>query len=209
MRLVITGNPIAKCRPRFSSRGKFVHAYDSQHELKAQQKALMHAIFMRMGLKDYFSHPLSVSLEYHMPCIDSDSLTRRNEKLWGFETPCHKPDIDNLVKWTFDIANGIIWHDDAQIIELHAIQKFSDTPCTIIEVTDIKTHMNDNVKNLVKIFTPNELEEFHMKVKILEDALSLHENCEEGDKILYLEAAAKEMKLFSMDFSKKLTKLAK
>lgn len=33
-------------------------------------------------------------------------------------------DIDNLLKQIFDCANGIVWHDDSQIVGLYAQKLF-------------------------------------------------------------------------------------
>ena len=33
-----------------------------------------------------------------------------------------KPDVDNACKLALDALNGVAWHDDAQVTELHAIK---------------------------------------------------------------------------------------
>lgn len=40
--------------------------------------------------------------------------------------PCVKPDLDNQVKGVLDALNGVIWEDDAQICDLHAIKNYRE-----------------------------------------------------------------------------------
>ncbi len=169
MRIVIPGEPIAKARPKFSSYGSFVKTYDPQSKLAKAMKGSL-GISVKLDLpndfEDYFRLPLYVSLAYHMPIAKSDSATLRNAKLWGFEKPNHKPDLDNLIKWTADIANGILWHDDAQIVQLAASQEYSDSPCTIIEVNLIhKVNMIKEHENVFKTFSPTDLCDFINSVR--------------------------------------------
>lgn len=39
--------------------------------------------------------------------------------------PTGKPDLDNVVKLIGDALNGIVWHDDSQIVDLHVARRFS------------------------------------------------------------------------------------
>jgi Holliday junction resolvase RusA-like endonuclease len=33
------------------------------------------------------------------------------------------PDVDNYSKLVCDCANGVLWHDDACVVELHAVKR--------------------------------------------------------------------------------------
>lgn len=51
--------------------------------------------------------------------------------------PEARPDIDNLVKLPLDAANGIVWHDDALVVELRAVKRRpgdGEGECTIVTV---------------------------------------------------------------------------
>jgi Holliday junction resolvase RusA-like endonuclease len=37
-------------------------------------------------------------------------------------------DIDNYVKLLFDAANGLLWRDDAQVVDLHANKRYGAVP---------------------------------------------------------------------------------
>lgn len=46
-----------------------------------------------------------------------------------------KPDIDNLMKNLFDVCNGIVWIDDARIVEIEHIEKiYGKVPRIELEV---------------------------------------------------------------------------
>ena len=51
--------------------------------------------------------------------------------------PKARPDIDNLAKLPLDAANGIVWHDDALVVELRAVKRRpgeGEDECTIVTV---------------------------------------------------------------------------
>ena len=50
--------------------------------------------------------------------------------------PTTKPDFDNLVKMV-DALKGVVWIDDAQVIDCHLFKRYSDRPRTVIEVRQI------------------------------------------------------------------------
>lgn len=41
------------------------------------------------------------------------------------DVPGVKPDLDNLVKGLFDGVNGILWHDDAQVVMLACSKSYA------------------------------------------------------------------------------------
>lgn len=45
-----------------------------------------------------------------------------------------KPDLDNLVKATKDALNGIVWRDDAQVVQIRASKVYGDTPALHVQV---------------------------------------------------------------------------
>ena len=55
-----------------------------------------------------------------------------------------KPDLDNYIKSTLDALNGVIWTDDATIVELNTSKWYADDPRIEIEVKELK---NDEERN--------------------------------------------------------------
>lgn len=48
-----------------------------------------------------------------------------------------RPDIDNLSKSCMDSLNNILWHDDCQIIELHAKKIFGPEESITLQVEEL------------------------------------------------------------------------
>jgi len=69
--------------------------------------------------------PLSVNLVFVLPRPKS----RRKDVHHTV-----KPDLDNLIKWILDVANGILWEDDKQITSVGSTKIYGEQPRTIITV---------------------------------------------------------------------------
>lgn len=215
MRIVIPGVPIAKARPKFICRGRHAVAYDPQDLAKKLAKS---DLFLKVdeyfnvntheisSFKALFSDQKKVRLEFHVPIADSHSEAQKNEKLWGFALSSKK-DLDNYIKFTLDIGNQILWHDDAQIVEIHAIQKYSENPCTIISVFTIKKSMSDSAKKVCKVFSPKDLELLQTHLCVLRDSLAQIERCTYDEKNDYIESAAQELITFANEYAQRLNKI--
>lgn len=55
--------------------------------------------------------------------------------------PTSKPDATKLLRGTEDALTGILWGDDAQIVDQHARKRYSDHPGAIIEVRPFTLEM--------------------------------------------------------------------
>lgn len=218
MRIIIPGIPIAKARPKFCVRGQHAMAYDPQCEIvKAAKKDLLFRCdeYFRVNghlissFKASFSDQKKVFLAFHVPVASSDSKAQRNEKLWSpeFGQWHSKKDLDNYIKWILDIGNGILWNDDSQIVELHAFQEYSEKPCTILTVEDIKMIMNDDTEKMMRIFSPAALDELESKVACLLSELQGVRLCNRENRTQSLESAAMALKAFAMTYCDSLKKL--
>jgi Holliday junction resolvase RusA-like endonuclease len=209
MRIVIPGNPIAKARPKFAVRGGHAMAYDSQDKIMQLKRHELSMLALQEPPGDFkalFSDPLSVRLEFHMQLQETSAKWQKNAKLHGLIRPSIKPDIDNLIKF-WDIANGILWRDDAQIVELYATQKYSENPCTIITVESIKMTMNENAIRMTSIFSPSALEKLESDLSILSANLESLRLCQREDRQEHMECAAGTLKLFANTYSLALKKM--
>ena len=117
MKIIIQGSPIAKKRPRFVRRGKFVATYNPQEteegrwlwEAKQQLPEKLIQGPVRMECNFIFARPKS-----HFG-------TGRNAGKLKPSAPRHhvqKPDADNLLKWVKDCLNGEAYKDDCQVVEV-------------------------------------------------------------------------------------------
>ncbi len=132
--MLIAGNPIAKERPRFFNVGKSIRCADPQQKIK---DAVREEMRYQMGFNPIKQCTnFEVHLEFHMPVPESLSVTRKNLLLTK-ESHSSRPDIDNLIKFYFDCANTVLWHDDGMISKVSAIKKYSETPKTIIKIIGV------------------------------------------------------------------------
>lgn len=172
MKIVIPGKPIPKARPRVGSRGQWAIVYDPQQREKKEVKEIITNCISAISSATDKEMQLEVSKLSHnqslvVTCVFyqsvSDRLTNvaQNAKLWGFEQPIQKPDVDNLLKFYLDCGNGILWHDDSQIISCTGVKKFSKNPRTEIEIMPFKEiKLHPKAEGIMKIFGPDELKEF-------------------------------------------------
>jgi len=119
-------NPVPKGRPRFSKIGGFMRSYtpkktsDYETEVRTQAQAVM--------TREPLETPVAVYLYFRLPIPRSHSKKRQEACLNGSERPTKKPDIDNLAKSVLDGLNGVVWHDDSQIVSLHLTKVYARNP---------------------------------------------------------------------------------
>lgn len=169
--LVLDGVPIPKKRPRFSSAGTFVRTYDPQEKEKqafskrikrAYEEALceIHSNVEIKASNLTFETFFEIDISFYMPVPESSTNAQRNAKLWY---PQHtiKPDIDNLIKFFLDCANGILFPDDSMIWSINAKKIYSKKPRTEIKMRSIKKPDAASLQMQVfLLFSPEELNEF-------------------------------------------------
>ncbi|TDM15864.1 RusA family crossover junction endodeoxyribonuclease [Macrococcus bovicus] len=78
---------------------------------------------------------IKLTVLFEMPMLKSWSNPQKARMLKAFHSK--KPDIDNLLKTVLDAANGHIWKDDGQVVELHSAKRYSNTPKIIIKLEEI------------------------------------------------------------------------
>jgi Holliday junction resolvase RusA-like endonuclease len=76
--------------------------------------------------------PLSLACKFYL--TPPKSLIRKTSEPWKTTPHICKPDLDNLVKALLDACNGILYHDDSQVIEINATKEYDINPHIEIEV---------------------------------------------------------------------------
>lgn len=119
----IDAEPVAKGRAR-STRGG-VHYTP---EKTRQFEALINRHALAAGAKP-IDGPLCLMVAFYSAVPKSWSKKRRAEALSnGGICKTSRPDLDNLVKAVQDGLNGVLWNDDAQIVEIHAKKRYAERP---------------------------------------------------------------------------------
>lgn len=130
----IPGKPIAKKRPRFCRRGKFVTTYNDQ---ETEEGKMMNLIVQQ--LPDDFKvldGPLRLKSYFGMPIPKSTSKKKRAQMIANEIMHVKKPDVDNLLKMIKDCMNEIVYRDDSQIVSVEAWKTYSENPETVVVVSE-------------------------------------------------------------------------
>lgn len=133
IKLIIPGNPIAKKRPRFVRRGKFVGAYNCQET--EEGRFAMEARFQLSGVESIpMESAIYLTCNFYMPIPKSWTKKKLRELEQSGISHVSKPDLDNLCKFVKDALNGVAWKDDNQIIVLWAEKEYSHNPRTELNI---------------------------------------------------------------------------
>lgn len=133
--MILDIEPVEQARPRAVRRGKRIGMYDPPKVSKFKRELRMLAQ-KRFG-DDPLDGELSVEIKFYRPIQKSLSKKERAKRLSGESRPIVKPDLDNYVKSTLDALNGVLWTDDARIVDLHAHKYYSDDPRIEITVKEL------------------------------------------------------------------------
>lgn len=127
--------PTPQLRPRVSSRGGYVRVYDPPKVKNF--KRVLRSLAVHQYARPPLLGPLSVSLTFYRPVQKSISQSERERRLSNESKPVVKPDTDNYIKATLDALNGILWHDDAQIVKITGEKRYSENGKIVITVTQL------------------------------------------------------------------------
>lgn len=135
----IPGEPTAQGRPRFSTHGGFVKAYDPEksRNYKAYVKLLASEAMQNIGLT-LTELPLGVEIITDVGIPASKSKKFKEQALNGLQLPIKKPDVDNVAKIILDSISGIVYKDDKQIVKLTVSKKYSDIPKVEVKIYNVE-----------------------------------------------------------------------
>lgn len=127
--IIIPGKPIAKKRPRFARRGKFVTTYNDQET----EEGRAYLEIRRQWPWPPVTGPVRMFILALFP-ITKASVKKVEAMLNGETKHVKKPDLDNLEKFYMDVFNGLVWVDDSQVWKMEAEKAFAREPQTIIRL---------------------------------------------------------------------------
>ena len=127
--ITIPGEMRGKQRPRVTRQG---HAYTPEQTTNAE--AWVRACAIDAGVRAPMEGALRLRMEVRKAIPPSWSRKEKAAALAGTRRPTGKPDVDNLAKLVGDALNGIVWRDDAQIVDLHVSKIYADAASTTLTV---------------------------------------------------------------------------
>lgn len=131
----IPGEIRGKGRPRFSTRGGFARVYTDDRTLTAENLVKLCAV-EQVGQPMLFG-PLALSVDVVVKVPASWSKRKAADALGGQLRPTGKPDADNTLKLLSDALNGIVWKDDAQLVDVRLTKRYGAEPGAVLTVATL------------------------------------------------------------------------
>ena len=130
MNFTVGGQPVPQPRPRVSTRGGFARAYvPAKHPIHAYRQAV--ATAAKIACPHPTDDPVSVIVQFTFERPKSH-MNKSGVKKTAPALP--KCDSDNLLKGILDAMNGIVWYDDAQVVDPHPYKIYGPVAKTDIAI---------------------------------------------------------------------------
>lgn len=123
----VPGTIVGKGRPKFGG-GR---VYTDAKTLNAEAW-MRHCAVEAVGTP-CLEGPLSLAMAVTIAIPASWSKRKQADALAGLLRPTGKPDADNMVKLC-DSLNGIVWRDDAQLVDVRVTKHYGREPGAVLEI---------------------------------------------------------------------------
>lgn len=138
VRFVVPGVPVAKGRARSriarAAHGReFVHHY-TPPETKRYEKQIAVEAKIAMGARKPVDNAVSIVVNAFYPIPPSWPHWRQRDARAGVIVPIVKPDWDNVGKAISDAMNGVVYGDDAAVVDATVRKRYSIDPRVEITV---------------------------------------------------------------------------
>lgn len=135
--IVLRGEPEGRKQPparvAYTKAKKPYVAFYSAKETAAYQKALALTAKVAMAGRPLLKGPLRVNVLAVMGVPSSWNRKARDMALVGVIRPTGKPDWDNIGK-QLDAFKGVVWDDDASIVDGRVVKRYGEEPMFRVEV---------------------------------------------------------------------------
>lgn len=121
----VYGHPVAKGRPRFSTKGKFPVAYTPEKTKTYETEVGMMAR-AAMGASEVLEGALETFIYVTFPVPPSYSKKRTEACLNNTEKHTKRPDLDNVIKAVIDGMDKIVFNNDSQITSIHSTKVYGE-----------------------------------------------------------------------------------
>ncbi|WP_126284501.1 RusA family crossover junction endodeoxyribonuclease [Burkholderia stagnalis] len=130
---VIPGAPVPKGRPRTGNGTTYTPKRTRyyEHDVRLMARAAL-------GMVKPYDGAVHIDLVAYLPIARSWPKWKQQAARDGTLYPTKKPDLDNLEKSVTDGCNGVIYLDDAQIVEVYKAKRYSDNPHLWVRISSIE-----------------------------------------------------------------------
>jgi Holliday junction resolvase RusA-like endonuclease len=129
--------PVAKGRPRVTSRGGYVRAYTPKktHQYEEEVRfSFMASTCEKMPVYEK-GIPLTVQMTFGKSVPQSFTKKKRVACLSGEISPTGRADLDNYIKAVLDAINGgYAYEDDSQVVKIIAEKIYAETPYVEVRI---------------------------------------------------------------------------
>ena len=134
---VIPGPAVPQGRPRLTTANGYARAYTPAKSRK--YKRHVQACVLEQGKpKKPLEGVLRVNTVEYRAIPKSMSKTRRMKAMRGDIRPGKRPDMDNIEKAIWDALTGLVWKDDAQVVDGTRCKFYSDNPSVEVTVEELE-----------------------------------------------------------------------
>jgi Holliday junction resolvase RusA-like endonuclease len=141
--VTLPGEPVGKGRPRSrivwprdERKQPFIHVYPAPKSAAYEQSLAWAGKAAMRGQKP-LGGALRAVVTAYMGVPASWTVKKRDAALAGAIYPTGRPDADNLAKAALDGLNGIVFGDDAQMVDFHVRKLYAERPRLEIAVEQI------------------------------------------------------------------------
>lgn len=134
----VPGQPRAWERPgavvRVGPHGAYIHWYVPANEAEYREQ-IAWAARAAMRSKSPTAGPVAIIIHAFMPIPSSWSMRKQLDAANGALLPGTRPDWDNFGKLV-DALKGIVWTDDAVVVDGRVIKRYSQKPALRFEIRE-------------------------------------------------------------------------
>jgi Holliday junction resolvase RusA-like endonuclease len=134
--IVLLGEPVGQGRPRFVRKSGVAYTPEKTRNISAALRIAAQQT-MNERISGLFDEPLRLHLLAEFGVPQSWSQRKKNTALLHGHFPAKKPDISNILKLAEDALNGIVYRDDALIVEAHVRKVYGGQPKLVITVSPL------------------------------------------------------------------------
>lgn len=131
VKMTVYSEPVAQGRPRFSTQGRFVKAYDPKksRDYKSLLRTMAQEVYKeRPDFQPFEGVPLGLRVHVYRSIPKSFSKKKHEDAILGKIRPITKPDCTNYIKGIEDAISGVLWKDDSLIVDDVCRKFYSDQP---------------------------------------------------------------------------------
>jgi len=143
----VPGQPVAKGRARSGAvmrdgkpllvNGRPIIKHHTPEKTVIFENLVKMAATQAMAGLSPFAGPVELWLDIHLQIPASWSKKRQQQAAAGVVAATKKPDSSNVQKAVEDGMNGVVYVDDAQIVEIRISKRYSTAPGVLVSVEEL------------------------------------------------------------------------